>query len=161
MSFADWLRVFRSVHAEARRGALSAESLAEYREARNELARALLSAQRVALEPGVQPRRTLRTARALQADLDFFDGALRTATRTISSGGFSAVLPKGPKMGEQLKVTLRLPGEEPLRCEAQVIETKVQPGSALVSFRWIGMPEPDVERLEMVVFDTVLEQLQQ
>jgi hypothetical protein len=160
MSFADWLRVFRSVHGEARRGALSAQSLAEYREARNELARALLAAQRVALEPGVQPRRTLRAARALQADLDFFDGTLRIATRTISSGGFSAVLAKPPKSGEEVKVTLRLPGEASLQCSAQVIDTKAQAGSVLVSFRWVGIPEADAERIETLVFDSVLEQLQ-
>ncbi len=160
MSFADWLRVFRSVHAEARRGALSPEALREYREARNELARALLAAQHVALEPGVQPRRTLRAARALQADLAFFDGTLRIATRSISSGGFAAMLAKAPKLGEEVRVTLRLPGEAPLQCDARVVETKAQAGSALVSFQWAGIQDEDAERLESVVFDAVLEQLQ-
>ena len=160
MSFADWLRVFRSIHAEARRGALSGDALREYREARDELARALLAAQRVALEPGVPPRRTLRAARALQADLAFFDGTLRIATRSISSGGFAAVLAKPQKVGEEVKVTLRLPGEEPLQCAARVVEAKAQAGSALVSFRFVGLAEEDAERLETLVFDGVLEQLQ-
>ena len=160
MSFADWLRVFRSVHGEARKGTLSGDALREYREARNELARALLAAQRVALEPGVQPRRTLRAARALQADVAFFDGTLRTATRSISSGGFSAVLAKAPKVGDEVKVTLRLPGGAPLQCDARVVEAKAQAGSALVSFRWVGIQDEDAERLEDVVFDAVLEQLQ-
>lgn len=160
MSFADWLRVFRSVHAEARRGALSAEALREYREARNELARALLAAQHVALEPGVQPRRSLRAARALQADLAFFDGNLRLPTRSLSSGGFAAMLAKAPKIGEEVQVTLRLPGDEPLQCAARVVESKPQAGSALVSFQWVGISEADAERLETLVFDAVLEQLQ-
>jgi hypothetical protein len=159
MSLTDWLQEFRRVHLEAKRGALAGESLQAYREARNELARALLAAQHVTLEPGQQPRRSLRAARAIQADLAFFDGTLRVATRTISSGGFAAVLAKGPKVNEEVQVILRLPGGEPLQSLARVIESKQQAGNAQVSFVWVGMSEPDAERLEMLVFDTVLEQL--
>lgn len=159
MSFAEWLVEFRRVHAEAKRGALSGPSLAEYLEARNELARALLAAQHVALEPGMQPRRSLRAARALQADIAFFDGTVRVATRTLSSGGFAAVLAKPQKVGEEVKVTLRVPGGEVLQAEARVVESKQQAGNAHVSFQLVGLSEKDVERLEVLVFDAVLEQL--
>ncbi len=159
MSFAEWLVEFRSVHADAKRGALSGPALAEYLEARNELARALLAAQHVALEPGMQPRRSLRAARALQADLAFFDGNVRTVTRTISPGGFAAMLARPQRVGEEVKVTLRVPGGEPLQGEARVVESKPAAGSAHVSFRFVGLAEADVERLETVVFDAVLEQL--
>ncbi len=159
MSFAEWLVAFRKVHAEAKRGALAGPELAEYQEARNELARALLAAQHVALEPGMQPRRGLRAARALQADLGFFDGNLRVATRTVSSGGFAAMLAKGQRVGEEVKVTLRVPGGEPLQADARVVESKQQAGAAHVSFRFLALGEADMERLEMLVFDAVLEQL--
>lgn len=159
MSFAAWLAEFRKVHAEAKRGALAGAALTDYQEARNELARALLAAQHVALEPGMQPRRSLRAARALQADIAFFDGSVRVATRTISPGGFAAVLAKPQKTGEEVTVTLRLPGGEPIQCDASVVESKPQAGNAHVSFRWVGLSEADADRLEMAVFDAVLEQL--
>jgi hypothetical protein len=159
VSFEDWLKLFRKLHEDAKRGALKGVSLDEYLEARNELARALLAAQHVALEPGLQPRQSLRAARALQADLAFFDGTVRVATRTLSAGGFAAVLPGPQRPGEEVKVTLRLSGGEPLQCEARVVESKPQAGNAHVSFKWVGLSAADAERVEMLVFDAVLEQL--
>jgi hypothetical protein len=159
VGFEDWLKLFRKLHEDAKRGALKGAAQTEYLEARNELARALLAAQHVALEPGLQPRQSLRAARALQADLTFFDGTIRVATRTLSAGGFAAVLPRAQRAGEELKVSLRLPGTEPLQCEARVIESKPQAGNAHVSFRWSGLSTADAERLETLVFDAVLDQL--
>jgi hypothetical protein len=159
VSFEAWLAEFRKVHEEAKRGALKGEGLAEYLEARNELARALLAAQHVTLEPGMQPRQTLRAARALQADLTFFDGSLKVATRTLSAGGFAAVLPGPQRLGDELKVTLRVPGGEAVQCEARVVESKPQAGNAQVSFKFVGLSAADAERLEFLVFDAVLEQL--
>lgn len=40
------------------------------------------------------------------------------------------------------------------------MEIKSQLGSAHVSFRWVGLPDADIERLETLVFDTALEQLE-
>ena len=63
------------------------------------------------------------------------------------------------RQGEEVKVSLRLPAGEPLQCEATVIESKPQAGNAHVSFRFRGVSEADVERIETLVFDAVLEQL--
>lgn len=160
MSFAEWLKLFKTIHAQAKAGQLSGAALAEYHEARNELARALLAAQHVALEPGMQPRRHLRAARAVQTDLTFFDGSLRVVTRSLSPGGFAAVLPKPQKPGEEVRVALRLPGGEVMQAEARVVESKPQAGNAHVSFQFVRLPDAETEKLEMLVFDAVLEQLQ-
>jgi len=159
MEFREWLGQFRARHDAAKRGALDASSLSDYHAARDELARALLAAQRVAIEPGQQPRRQLRAFRALQVDVAFFDGTLRATTRQLSAGGFSALLAHAPKVGEVVKVILRLPGAEPLQAEARVVETKPQAGNAHVSFQWAGLGEDDRERLEVFVFDAVLDEL--
>src|ERR671928_230325 len=50
-----------------------------------ELARALLAAQRVTIPTGLRPRRALRVARALQADLDFGTKAVRATTLDVSA----------------------------------------------------------------------------
>jgi len=160
MALSDWLKEFRAVHAEAKRGGLSAERLAEYHAARDELARALLSAQHVALEPGQKPRRALRVSHALPAEIGFFDRTVKVATRSVSSGGFASLLARPPKVGEEVKVTLRMPGGEVIQAAARVVEVKSQTGSAHVSFAWLALSEAEVERIELFVFDAVLEQLQ-
>ncbi len=158
MDLNAWLKEFRILHDEKKRGALDGERLSEYHAARDELARALLAAQHIAVEAGQQPRRTLRVSRALQADVALLDGSVRVLTRSLSSGGFAALLPRAPKVGDEVEVTLRMPGEQPVDSRARVVEVKAQPGSAHVSFRWVGLSESDIERLETLVFDTVLAQ---
>lgn len=159
MSFEEWLKAFRKLHDEARRGQLVGPALEEYHAARNELARALLAAQHVAIEPGMQPRQSLRAARAVQADLEFFDGTVRVVTRSLSTGGFAAMMAKPQRIGEEVKLTLRLPGGEPLQCQARVVDSKPQGGNAHVSFKWTGLGPAETERVEMLVFDAVLDQL--
>jgi len=160
MGFADWLREFRLLHEKAKQGELRGGDLAAYRTGRDELARALLAAQRMALPAGLRPRQALRVARALQADLQFIDGDVRAMTVDVSAGGFAALMAKAPKVGEELKVALRMPGGEPLRSDARVIEVRPQVGNARASFQLLELEEADAERLELLVFDAVLAQLQ-
>jgi len=161
MALSDWLKEFRALHAEAKGGGLSGQRLVEYHAARDELARALLGAQHVALEPGQKPRRALRLSHALPAEIAFFDGTVKVATRSVSSGGLAALLARPPKPGEEVKVTLRMPGGEVLQAAARVVEVKPQAGSAHVSFAWLGLSDAEVERIEMFVFDAILERLQE
>jgi PilZ domain-containing protein len=160
MGLAEWLKEFRELHGQAKRKELARPDLAGYHAARDELARALLAAQHVALQPGQKPRRVLRVSRALQADLEFVDGSVRAMTLEVGAGGFAALLAKPPRANEELKVSLRVPGGEPLRADARVVDVKAQPGNARACFQFVGLGEDDVERLEMFAFDAVLEQLQ-
>ena len=161
MSLADWLKQFRSLHAKARAGGLDRRELAAYHASRDELARALLAAQRLTLDPGQPPRRSLRVARALQADLEFDDGTVRALTIDVSAGGFATRLAKPPRVGEEPKVTLRIPGGEPLRVSARAVEVKPLSGTHRAAFQFVGLGEEDAERLELFVFDAVLQQLEQ
>jgi hypothetical protein len=159
VSLAVWLKTFRALHARARGGELDGEDLAAYRAGRDELARALLAAQQVMVKAGELPRRQLRAARALQVDLDFGREKVRAMTLDVSAGGFGALLAKPPVPGDQLKVSLRLPGQEPVACVARVVDVKVLPGNARAAFAFSGLPAAEVERLETFVFDCVLDQL--
>ena len=160
MGLADWLRSFRELHEKAKRGGLHGHDLALYQGGREELARALLAAQRIALLPGQKPRRALRVARALQADLEFADGNVRALTLDLSSHGFSVLVERPPRVGEQVRVALRIPGGEPLCAAARVQEVRLQAGNARVSFEMTDLSEAALERLELFVFDAVLTQLQ-
>ncbi|HET9554163.1 MAG TPA: PilZ domain-containing protein [Anaeromyxobacteraceae bacterium] len=160
MSFAAWLAEFRALHEKARRGQLSAAEGAAYRAGRDELARALLAAQRLTLKAGETPRQALRVARALQVDFDLLTSHQRAVTIDLSTGGFSALLTKAPPMGDDVGVSLRLPGAEPITCRARVADVKPLAGNVRVSFQLAGLEPAARDRLELFVFDTVLSQLQ-
>ncbi len=159
MSLSEWLATFRHMHEKVRQGQLEGEELDAYRAGRDELARALLAAQRLTLRPGETPRRALRVSRALQLDLDLVTSRQRAVTIDLSTGGFSCLLAKAPPMGEEVGFSLRLPASDPLVGRARVQDVRALPGNVRVSFQFVGLGEAERERLEMFVFDTVLAQL--
>jgi hypothetical protein len=160
MGLSEWLKGFRTLHEKAKQGGLTGRDLTHYQAARDELARALLAAQHISLQPGRKPRRVLRVARALQADLEFHDGNERAMTLDVSPGGFSALLSRPPRVDDEVTVSLRIPGGEPIKSSARVLEVKQQVGNVRACFAFAGLDEAEVDRLEMFVFDAVLGQLQ-
>jgi hypothetical protein len=158
-SLADWLLSFRQLHEKARRGQLRDSELLRYRTGRDELARALLAAQRLQLRTGELPRQALRVARALQVDLDLGASKQRALTQDVSTGGFSCLLAKAPLLGEEVGYTIRIPAAEALTGRARVQDVKPLQGSSRVAFAFLGMSDADKDRVELFVFDTVLAQL--
>jgi PilZ domain len=159
MPLAEWLQAFRTLHERAKAGRLSPEERSAYLAGREELARALVAAQRLSLTPGTRPREALRVARALQVDLETPLSRERAMTMTLSIGGFSALLAKAPRPDEELRCTFRIPGGESIETTARPVGTKPRAGSVSVSFAFGKLGDADRERLELVIFDTVLEQL--
>jgi hypothetical protein len=158
-SLAEWLSEFRRLHDKARLGRLAGAEIEIYRAGRDELARALLAAQRLHLKAGEVPRRALRVARALQVDVDFAVWQARAVTIDLSTGGFSCLLAKAGAVGEEARFSLRIPGSDPLAGRARVQDAKALQGNFRVAFEFLGLPEQDKERIELFVFDTVLSQL--
>lgn len=159
MGLSDWLRVFRTLHEKAKKGELSAEDARTYRDGCDELARALIAAQRLTLKPGEVPRQTLRVARALQVDLETRISHVRAMTTEIGVGGFSAILAKAPPAADEQECSLRIPGGEPIKVAAAVADVKPQAGSVRVSFAFRKLSDADRARLELLVIDTALSQL--
>jgi hypothetical protein len=158
-SLAEWMKNFRDLHEKVRGGKLGKNELESYRAQRDELARALLSAQRLTVKPGETPRATLRVARALQVDLDMITATARAITIDLCTGGFACLLAKAPSMGDEIGFSLRLPGGEPLKGKVRVADVKPQQGNVRASFQFAGLTAEDRERVEMFVFDTVLSQI--
>ena len=153
-----WLKAFRAMHEAARENRLGADDLAAYRAGRDELARALLAVQRLSLKPGETPRQALRVARALQLDLDFLTSAVRAVTADLSTGGFACLLARAPPAGE-IRFVLRVPSADPLSGLARLVDVKALPGNVRASFQFVGLSAAERERVELLVFDTVLAQL--
>ncbi len=161
MNLDVWLASFRKAHDRARTGGLSAEERSEYEKARNELARMVVSAQRLTLKPGETPRQALRVAKALQVDLELEAGTQRAMIQDLSSGGFSTLLAKGQPPGSVVAFSIRLPGGAGSlagRCRVAESQARKQ-GNYRVAFSFQGLSPEDAERLELVLFDAVLEQL--
>jgi hypothetical protein len=152
----QWLLEFRQLHERARRGQLSERELQLYRNGRDELARALLAAQKLTLGPGQVARQALRVARALQVDLDLVTTRARAVTLDVSTGGFAALLEKAPPLGDEVSYQLRIPASEPVAGKARVADVKPQTGNVRVAFQFLNQSPEDRELLEMFVFDSVL-----
>jgi hypothetical protein len=159
MSFSDWIRQFRALHAEARKGALSPEDLETYRGACEEFSRALMAAQRLTLKPGEAARHALRVARAIQVELESPVTLLKVTTIDFGVGGFSATLAKAPRVGEEFACKLKLPAGDPIETSVLVVEAKALPGSARATFSFKRLPDASKDRIEGLVIDTALAQI--
>ncbi len=160
MGLNDWIKGFRELHELAKKGDLSAARLGEYQEAREELAAALVGAQRLQIPEGESARRVLRVARAVQITLEMTGGLQKGMTVDLSQSGFGALIGKAPEPKESVGVQLRLPGDPNLllvRARAQ--NSRRQGGTYRVSFVFEEMPKEDAGRLGFAIFDTVLAQL--
>jgi hypothetical protein len=159
MSLKEWLTRFQAQHQRARAGTLDADGWASYRAGREELARALMAAQKASLKPGEAARQGLRVARAIQADLEWSVEKVRVVTLDVSAGGFGALLARAPPSNEDVRVQLRMPGGEALLAKARVVGVQVGATSSRVSFCFSEIGAAERERMEMLVYDTVLSQL--
>jgi hypothetical protein len=159
MSLKEWLTRFQAQHQRARAGTLDADGWASYRAGREELARALMAAQKASLKPGEAARQGLRVARALQADLEWSVEKIRVVTLDLSAGGFGALLARAPPTTEDIRVQLRIPGGDPVQARSRVVGVQVGPTSSRVSFCFTEIGAAERERVELLVFDTVLGQL--
>ncbi len=158
MDLAKWLSDFRTLHQKARANQLSKGEWEVYLGARTELARAMLSVQKISLQSGQTPREVLRATRAFPIELEI-DGRMRPhMTMSISSGGFAAIVAEPPK--DLINFSLKLPGEsEPIKGEASCVQTSPHPGRCHCCFRFETIGREDRERIEMLVFDLVLEHI--
>jgi hypothetical protein len=159
MAFADWLRLFRTLHEKAMNGRLAGADADDYRAGCDELARALMAAQRLPLQPGEPPRHQLRVARALQVDLETPVSRVRATTVDVSVAGFSVLAAKAPPRGEEQRASLRVPGGEPIAATVMPREVRPHTGSVRVSFTFERLGDAERRRLELLVIDTALSQL--
>jgi c-di-GMP-binding flagellar brake protein YcgR len=159
MGLKDWIKEFAGLHEHARMGVLSMPERQQYLHAREELASALLAAQRHELKGGQMARQSLRVQRTMQIDLAL-DGAenIRAMTLDLSIGGFAAMIGQNPEVGTHAKVTFKMPkGDVPLETTGHVVNVREHNSIYRVSFAFEAMNSDARERMSFLVFDTVLE----
>ena len=162
MKLQEWIGEFCQMHDRAHRGALTDDQRAEYLAARDELARALLRAQRVSLLAGQSPRRNLRAALALPMVLQLPSGRIPTLTRDISSGGFAATLSTSPGLGVQVPFVLQTArAAPPIVGKARLVALNLEGSSPRAGFAFDELSAEGAERIELLVFDAVVARLQE
>jgi hypothetical protein len=159
MGISDWLRIFRTLHERAKAGGLSKDDADAYRAGCDELARALIAAQRLTVKPGDAPRHALRVARAVQVDLESATWRARATTAELGVSGFAALLAKAPPANEDLRCTMKIPGGAALETRVVAGEMKQQPGSVRASFSFAKLSDAERAALEVLVIDTALSQI--
>jgi hypothetical protein len=159
MDLSAWISTFTKLHEKARKRELDEEDLKTYHAGREELARAIVAAQRLTVKEGETQRQALRVARAVQIDLDLSTGRVRALTLDISQGGFSTLIEKPPTPTEAVGFTLRVPGaSEPMLGRCKLVEATKRLGNARCSFAFQNLTPQDIEKIEMMLFDSVIEQ---
>jgi hypothetical protein len=155
MDPSQWLAGFRGAHERAKKGALQPDEKQAYLAMREELARSLLAAQGMMIPDGQNARQHFRVAHVFPVELS---NQHASATRDISRTGFSATVAADFKVGENVSFKLTLVrGTDPVAGTARVISAVKQVGNARVSFAFGKLSEADAERLEVALFDAVLQ----
>ncbi len=146
--------MFKELHQQMREGKLKGDDLKEYLEGREQLALSLVKGQGLLIPEGQSARKTFRVAQAFQVEID---GVMRTLTRDVSVGGFSALLTSSPRVEDVIRFKLTLSrAVEPIEGDARVVSSVRQTGNSRVSAVFLRLPDADIERLEMALFDAVL-----
>jgi hypothetical protein len=159
MDLTAWITTFTKLHERARKNDLDAEDLKTYHSGRDELARAIVAAQRLTLKPDETPRQAMRVARALAIDLDLTVGRVRVLTMDLSRGGFSALIEKPPAMAELVGFTLKVPGGvDPVIGRCKLVDAAKRTGNFRAAFAFQNLAAADLEKIEMLLFDSVIEQ---
>ncbi len=155
----EWLNGFAALHRRAKAGELGPEEKAHYVHLRDELAEALLTAQRLNLKPGEMMRRSLRVAQALSVELELPEGRTTALTLDISSGGFSALVSQAPEAGSSIGFTLKLGRTlAPVKGRGKVVATVPHKGSVRLGIMFETVAPADRDRLEFVIVDAILRQ---
>ena len=159
MDLNAFITVFSDLHEKARRKALDGAQLKIYHDGREALARAMVAAQRLTLKEGQTPREAMRVARAVQIDLDLARGRIQAVTLDISRTGFSALLEKAPPPTETPGFTLRIPGIiDPVVGRCKPVDISKLQGHVRAGFAFQNLSERDLDKIEMMLFDSVIEQ---
>lgn len=150
----EWLAAFKVTHEQAKKGSLNEEQYKKYLAMREELARSLVAAQGLTVPEGQNARKYFRVAQLYTLEVS---NLYKSVTRDISRSGFSSVMTAN--FSENQKVTFAITlgrGTEPVTGQAHVVAAVKQGGNTRVSFAIDSMPNADVERLELALFDAFL-----
>lgn len=150
-----WLSQFCGWHEQYRHGALGANYMAPYTEARTDLGLTLVLAQRMEIG-NAGARQALRVARAIPVEFDLRAGKTSALTQDISVSGLSALIGETPVVGTQLFFRLKTGRDvEPVTGRCRVVAVVPVEGSARMAVMFDEITNEARRRIENLVFDAI------
>jgi hypothetical protein len=158
MGVIHFIDEFRALHTRARQGQLTDADKPAYMAAREQFAKALLSAQGLMLD-GAEARKHYRVAHQLPVELQMAYGNVWTNTLDISAGGFSVTLPHAVDVKERPSALLQLPDGTSLAGRVRVVSQFQRADKHRASFAFLDLTEREGEMLEGFLIDFALDRV--
>jgi hypothetical protein len=151
----SWLSQFCTWHEQFRKGALAADLMEAYTEARADLSATLVLAQRLEIRDA-GARQALRVARAIPIEFDLRAGKASALTQDISASGLSALVGDAPVVGTQLSFRLKMGRDvEPIAGRCRVVAAIPTQGSVRMAISFEEIAPEARQRIEDLVFDAI------
>src|SRR5262249_19814133 len=154
-SLAEWVKDFRFLHAQAKKGKLDSRDRARYAQDREILSKALLIAQRLAIRPGKTPRQTLRVGLELPVALVGNGRSEESTTLDLGVGGFPILVDKPMSVMQRYQFALTM-SEGLVRGRVRVVNVQRKGKPFRVAFAFEELPASDSERIGTEAFDAAL-----
>jgi hypothetical protein len=146
MNTEQMLDNFRELHERARSGRISLE----YRAISESFLQSVTDAQNSALAPRQKRRETPRVQRALQVDLAWATGRVRTTTFDVGLGGFSALLSTNPDQESPIRFSIRLPRGQYATGTARIVGSRTRNRAMRMSFTFKDLEDGGALRTYLI-----------
>jgi len=157
---AYWLSQFCSWHEEFKSGALGADVLPTYMQARADLGAILVLAQRLEIRAKEGARQAVRVARAVPIEFDMHGGKSSSLTQDISVSGLSALLGEAPAVGTVAPFRLKLGRDaQPIAGRCRVVANVPLRGSVRMAATFEEIAKEGRTRIETLVFDAICSEI--
>lgn len=150
------LASLRELHERARSASLSSDERQDYADALDRFLAMVVSSQNQKIRAGQTLRRSPRVGRTVEVELTWSTCACRVVTLDLGNGGFSAILPEAPPLGDRVQAQLRLRRRDVVSGSLRVTDVRRRRGSARVSFAFEELGDAERAMLDAYVADELL-----
>lgn len=161
MGLAEFVTALQHLHEKAKKGQLTGNEQSDYDAGRNQLATAMLAAQKITVPQGGKSRDYLRAPKMIGVDLQVPGGKFNVVTVEVWPRGFAALVAEGLPLNQPVKAQMKLRTGLAVECEATPFEAKRQASNFKVSFNLTHVADADVEQVALIVYDEILAKLAQ
>ena len=156
----SWLSQFCSWHEKFKDGALGADVLPAYLQARADLGPILVLAQRLEVGSHDGVRQAVRVSRAVLVEFALPEGKTSSLTQDISTSGLSALVGEAPAPGTLAPFRLKLRRDaRPVAGRCRVVASTPLEGSVRMAAAFEGIGREERRRIETLVFDVICSEI--
>lgn len=154
VSLTQWMSQFCIWHEQYKAGALTAEMLPIYQQARTDISAFLVLAQGLDIRSSNGGRQAVRIARAVPVEFELESGKVSSLTQDLSTNGLSAIMGDSPDVGTTLGFRLKLGRDiPPIPGQCRVVAKIPMQGSVRMAATFIDLAQEGRSHIETLVLD--------